>query len=338
MYSAKNRTVTKKEYPLANGVAIISRTDKKGLIVDCNEDFVVASGYERSELIGKAHNIIRHPDMPSEAYRDMWATLKNGRPWSGIVKNLRKNGDHYWVRANVTPLADGSGYMSVRVVPTREEVRQAEALYADMRQSPSLRLREGVPERKGLGWALQQILAPWRRSVSLRIFSGAMGILLFLIATSLFASRNISESSVDGERFQHIVQSKDLLADVLPPPNYIIESYLTVLEAHVAPAHDLAKTKANLQRLRQEYEQRHQYWQQAKLPDNLKASLLEQAHQPAVSFFDLASGGFILALSAGDNKRVNEILEQLKTHYATHRQGIDQVVRQSNQWNDELIS
>ncbi len=338
MPSSKNRNVTNKEYPLTSGVAIISRTNRKGQIVDCNEDFVLASGYERSELIGKAHNIVRHPDMPSEAYRDMWATLKNGRPWSGIVKNLRKNGDHYWVRANVTPLADGSGYMSVRVVPTRDEIRQAEALYADMRQSPTLRLHEGVPDRNAPGKALQKMFSPWSRSVSLRIFSGAMGILLFLIATSLFASRNISESSVDGERFQHIVQSKDLLADVLPPPNYIIESYLTVLEAHADPARDLPKTKTDLRRLRQEYDQRHQYWRQAKLPDNLKTSLLEEAHQPAVSFFDLASNEFMLALDTGDNKRANEILEQLKKHYATHRQGIDRVVLQSNEWNDNLVS
>ncbi|MDD3355080.1 PAS domain-containing protein, partial [Zoogloea sp.] len=139
----QNLPVTQKEYPLQDGAAIISRTDQKGHITFCNDEFIIASGYARSEVIGEPHNLLRHPDMPPEAYRDMWATLEAGRPWSGIVKNRRKNGDHYWVKATATPLTDGSGYMSVRIKAPREEIAAAEALYARMWQNPSLRLEEG---------------------------------------------------------------------------------------------------------------------------------------------------------------------------------------------------
>jgi len=132
-----NGPVTQREYPLQPGQTLVSTTDLKSRIVYCNPSFIEVSGYEREELIGQPHNMIRHPDMPQEAFRDMWATIQAGKPWSGFVKNRRKNGDHYWVQANVTPVLDAgriTGFMSVRTVPTREQVAAAEALYARMRE------------------------------------------------------------------------------------------------------------------------------------------------------------------------------------------------------------
>ena len=102
--------------------------------------------------MGQPHNIVRHPDMPPEAFRDMWETIKNGRPWSGLVKNRRKDGDHYWVRAYASPLADGSGYVSVRVEPNRQEINGAEQLYARMQHDTHLRIDEGQPVSGG-AWA-----------------------------------------------------------------------------------------------------------------------------------------------------------------------------------------
>ena len=128
-----NTPVTSREYALREGMAIVSRTDAKGRITDVNADFIEASGFTEAELIGQPHNLVRHPDMPVEAFADLWRTLAAGQPWSGLVKNRRKNGDHYWVLANATPLMEGSaitGYMSVRTQPTREQVAQAEAAYA----------------------------------------------------------------------------------------------------------------------------------------------------------------------------------------------------------------
>ncbi|HKM15123.1 MAG TPA: PAS domain-containing methyl-accepting chemotaxis protein [Marinospirillum sp.] len=137
-----NQSVTQKEYEVRYNCAIISHTDAKGQITYVNDEFVEYAGFTREELIGKPHNIIRHPDMPSEAFRDMWATLKKGRAWQGMVKNRRKNGDHYWVKATATPLADG-GYMSVRLKATNQEVHDAEALYKRMREGSRDQLQGG---------------------------------------------------------------------------------------------------------------------------------------------------------------------------------------------------
>ncbi len=138
-----NQPVTGREHPFPQGQTVISYTDLKGKITRANDAFVELSGFTREELIGQAHNIVRHPDMPTEAFRDLWDTLKKGRPWSGLVKNRRKNGDHYWVRAHASPLADGTGYVSVRVAADRQETNAAEQLYTQMRSDNSIRLNEG---------------------------------------------------------------------------------------------------------------------------------------------------------------------------------------------------
>ena len=135
-----NLPITQREYPFPAGQALVSTTDLQGRILYCNPAFIEVSGYTREELLGQPHNMIRHPDMPGEAFRDMWQTIESGQPWSGLVKNRRKNGDHYWVMANVTPLLDGDrpvGYMSVRTLPDRQQVSEAETLYARMREAVS---------------------------------------------------------------------------------------------------------------------------------------------------------------------------------------------------------
>jgi len=132
-----NTPVTAVEYPFPPGETLVSTTDLKGRILYCNPSFVTVSGYEKTELLGQPHNLIRHPDMPEEAFRDMWQSIGDGQPWSAAVKNRRKDGSFYWVMANVTPLMQGDapiGYMSVRTQPTREQVAAAEALYRTMRE------------------------------------------------------------------------------------------------------------------------------------------------------------------------------------------------------------
>jgi aerotaxis receptor len=131
-----NLPVTTQEYPFPRGETLVSTTDLQGRILYCNPMFVEVSGYERGELLGQPHNMIRHPEMPEEAFRDMWETIASGWPWSAAVKNRRKNGDYYWVMANVTPLMEEGrpvGYMSVRTEASREQIAAAEALYARMR-------------------------------------------------------------------------------------------------------------------------------------------------------------------------------------------------------------
>jgi PAS domain S-box-containing protein len=134
----RNVHVTQKEVSFPSNTVLISRTDTKGVITYVNDTFVEISGYGREELIGKSHNVVRHPDMPPQAFKWLWDTLKERRPWRGTVKNRCKNGDHYWVRATVAPVFEGGeviGYSSVRRPPTRKQVEEAESLYRKVSKS-----------------------------------------------------------------------------------------------------------------------------------------------------------------------------------------------------------
>ena len=133
-----NLPVTNKELVVAEHSLIVSKSDLKGQITYVNRDFLQISGFTEKELIGESHNIVRHPDMPPEAFADFWRDLKNGRPWVGMVKNRCKNGDHYWVEAHAAPIWEGGqviGYMSVRRKPTRAQVEAAEQAYRALREN-----------------------------------------------------------------------------------------------------------------------------------------------------------------------------------------------------------
>ena len=136
----QNLPVTKNEKRFAQDVKLISVTDLNSLIIDCNEAFVEVSGFEKAELVGQPHNMVRHPDMPAEAFKVMWAHLKAGKPWMGLVKNRCKNGDYYWVDAYVTPITENGrvvGYESVRSCPDRADVLRAETVYQKLQQGKS---------------------------------------------------------------------------------------------------------------------------------------------------------------------------------------------------------
>ena len=143
-----NMPVTDAEYVLKETDSVISKTDLKGIITYVNDDFVRISGYSREELIGKSHNIVRHPDMPPEAFADLWSSLKEQRACSGYVKNRCKDGGFYWVHANSLPLyEDGKvvGYTSVRGKPDRNTVEQLAGIYRLFREgrAGNLVIRDG---------------------------------------------------------------------------------------------------------------------------------------------------------------------------------------------------
>ena len=161
-----NLPVTDQEFVFPAGRNIVSVTDLKGRITYCNDVFVQASGYSREELLGQPHNLLRHPDMPEEAFRDLWDTIQAGLPWIGVVKNRRKNGDYYWVVANVTPMLDDRGicgYLSVRSAPQRAQIEQAAALYQVLKHqeqggSKRIALRRGaVVKNSWSGWIALQM-------------------------------------------------------------------------------------------------------------------------------------------------------------------------------------
>jgi aerotaxis receptor len=197
-----NQPVTGIERQLDASVTIISHTDASGRITFVNEDFIEASGFSHDELIGQPHNMVRHPDMPAEAFRDLWDTLKHSRPWSGLVKNRCKNGDHYWVRASVTPKPEG-GYMSVRVIPTRAEILAAEALYKTFRSNPALRMHEGKVVRGGLGGLRDKVLARIDDTRIGRRLLAIMVIVMILLVAALADSQR-SGRAVEAEYRAHI--------------------------------------------------------------------------------------------------------------------------------------
>src|SRR5690606_1798745 len=131
-----NLPVSQREIPVDPDTNILSTTDLKGRVTYVNPDFVAISGFSEEELLGRSHNIVRHPDMPPAAFAHLWRTLQNGDSWMGVVKNRCKNGDHYWVSAFATPVEmDGKvvEYQSVRGPATPQQVARAEALYAELR-------------------------------------------------------------------------------------------------------------------------------------------------------------------------------------------------------------
>lgn len=127
-----NGPVTQREIPFPENASIVSKTDEKGRITFGNREFVEISGYSKEDLIGQPHNILRHPDMPKEAFADLWRDLQAGKPWGGFVKNRTKTGDHYWVEANAMPMVENgrvTGYMSIRTKPSPEITKVVDGIY-----------------------------------------------------------------------------------------------------------------------------------------------------------------------------------------------------------------
>lgn len=163
-------SVTQQEYLLDVDTTLMSTTDTQSNITYANSSFIRVSGYSDTELVSQPHNLVRHPDMPAEAFADMWYTLQQGDSWTGLVKNRRKNGDHYWVRANVTPVYHDdklSGYISVRNTPTSGEINFAAPFYAAVKNKKAGKRRfyKGLVVRSGLFSPLsllQRLSVRWR--------------------------------------------------------------------------------------------------------------------------------------------------------------------------------
>ncbi|WP_286238648.1 PAS domain-containing protein [Neptuniibacter halophilus] len=135
--TSRTATICDREVPYPEGKLIVSRTDTKGIITHANQAFIDMSGYEHEELIGQNHYILRHPDMPAVAFAGLWETIESGNKWHGYVKNLRKDGAYYWVKATVIPnIRNGEvvGYTSVRRKPSRSKIAESEALYKTLMQ------------------------------------------------------------------------------------------------------------------------------------------------------------------------------------------------------------
>jgi aerotaxis receptor len=178
-----NLPVTQREYQFPDGETLLSTTDTSSVINYANSAFIRTSGYSTEELMGQPHNRVRHPDMPVEAFADMWRSLQKGQSWRALVKNRRKNGDHYWVCANAAPMRRNgtlTGYLSVRTKPLRAHIDAAEKLYARFKdgKASGLAFHRGLIVRTGLlRWvsALQVLPVAWRVRLPLLAVAATMG-------------------------------------------------------------------------------------------------------------------------------------------------------------------
>jgi len=179
----KNGPVTNREVNYSKHQNIVSTTDTKGILEHVNKDFLDISGFTQEELIGQPHNLVRHPDMPELAFKDLWDTLKSGKSWMGIVKNRCKNGDHYWVDAYASPIiTDGktTGYQSVRSKPSTDDVERAESLYAQVNEG-----RGESPLNKILSWCPPIQLKIW--------MAGGLSICSVLAVIRFFPTSQFTE-------------------------------------------------------------------------------------------------------------------------------------------------
>lgn len=189
----KNYPVNNTETRVRADQFLISKTDKKGIITYANPAFIEISGFDAAELMGKPHNLIRHPDMPPAAFQDLWDTLHAGKPWMGVVKNRRKDGGFYWVLANVTPIMQNgeiTGYASVRIKPSRAQIAEAQALYRRINEGTlsGYVIREG--ELVPTGWRRLLELAKAPFAPGLRASMLRLTVLLTgaTVAASWFAA------------------------------------------------------------------------------------------------------------------------------------------------------
>jgi PAS domain S-box-containing protein len=191
-----NLPVTAVEYPVNDDILIASRTDTKGRLTYCNDAFVTASGFTEAELMGQPHNIIRHPDMPPEAFENLWTTLQAGLPWAGAVKNRRKNGDFYWVLATASPIRENgkiTGYTSIRTKLPADQRREAEHVYGllSAKKPHGYRIDAGVIRRRS---ALDRV-AVFTRSLNARLITLIATLGLFMLTIGLVGTLTTHDSN-----------------------------------------------------------------------------------------------------------------------------------------------
>jgi methyl-accepting chemotaxis protein/aerotaxis receptor len=316
-----NEPITTVETEITDDAPLVSRTDPAGRIAFANHVFVNVSGFTEEELLGAPHNIVRHPHMPAQAFANLWATIKSGRPWDGLVKNRTKTGNFYWVRANVTPVIENdqvTGYISIRSKPTRKAVEAAEQAYTGLRNGTAkgIGLRDGELIADGL---FRRLLD---RCWSLRgLITLAAAIVMMIVASVgwLGFSGMAASNAVLRNVYENDLVSVDLLRGIVDrirdDRNHIAQMTIAlgrkenigqVFAAHLAPV------EASL-------EQIDGLWRDYKAPERLPdqrplikqfddryASLLQEGIEPALA---LARQGNTVELDALFAKRMPPLFQ-----------------------------
>ncbi|MCG2627993.1 methyl-accepting chemotaxis protein [Bradyrhizobium sp. WYCCWR 13023] len=227
-----NLPVTATEYPLTDETLIVSKTDLKGKLTYFNDQFVEASGFTEQELAGQPHNVVRHPDMPPEAFANLWETLRAGKPWAGAVKNRRKNGDFYWVLASATPIWEEGhvvGYMSIRTKLPADQREQAERVYAAIRdkKAGAFKIEAGMIRKR----SPFELFSPFTRSLKARLVSLVGVLSLFMV---IVGSAGLIGMSQVNRHAQSIYEDRSVpLAQLFEINDRMKENSLAVLRSAI---------------------------------------------------------------------------------------------------------
>jgi aerotaxis receptor len=293
-----NEPITTSETQIAGDQPLVSRTDVLGDILFANHVFVEVSGFTEAELIGAPHNLDRHPHMPAQVFADLWATIKAGRPWDGLLKNRTKTGNFYWVRANVTPIVENdqvTGYISIRSRPARAAIAAAERAYAAIRAGTAkgIALRDGELVPHGF-W--RPVLDACRSLRGRMIFAGLTAFLVIALLGWLGFSGMAAATDVSRQIYENDLVSVDQLRGIVDrvrdDRNHIAQMTIAlgrkensepVLAAHVPPVEGSLGQIATLWR---------DYGAKPRLPDQLPlmkqlderlAALLHDGIEPALA-------------------------------------------------------
>jgi methyl-accepting chemotaxis protein len=240
-----NLPVTNVEHPIHDNTLIVSKTDAKGKLVYFNQQFVEASGFTEAELMGQPHNIVRHPDMPPEAFEDLWTTIKAGQPWAGAVKNRRKNGDFYWVHAGATPIWENgeiTGYMSIRTKLPAQQRAEAEQVYALIRAKKAQKytVTAGHIRRRSLA---DSLLGRFKMTIGRKIYA-LIGLSFIGVAgIALLDSRELA-SSLEQQKQVELRHMTELALGIVK------EEFATVQTSGVAVADAQKRALARVAALR----------------------------------------------------------------------------------------
>ncbi|GAB2182315.1 hypothetical protein DLREEDagrD3_25380 [Denitratisoma sp. agr-D3] len=330
-----NLPVTGHEVVLDDESTIVTKTDLKGIITYANRDFCQISGFTLDELLGQNHNIVRHPDMPAEAFADLWTTVRSGKPWTGLVKNRCKNGDHYWVHAHVAPIEENGqtvGYSSMRAKPSRQQIAMAEALYEKLRGGASIKLAEGAPVPRSFLYRMSPLRLMQALSMHRQFLVLIAAILLGNLLMGGMVQALIQRIQVTGPLYQEIVQSKDLAADILPPPIYLVESHLLTHQMLVANANILPNLVSKAKGLDEEFDQRIRYWSGTTEVARQAALGLDVLERSGRAYLEKRNRVFIPALQAGRREEAQALLPELEALYEAHRQAVNHTTQAAREW------
>ncbi|UJF21872.1 methyl-accepting chemotaxis protein [Shewanella sp. OMA3-2] len=184
----RNKPIINKEVELRTGDELVSITDTRGIVTYANATFIRISGFSENELVNHNHNLVRHPDMPAEAFKELWSKLKAGESWRGIVKNRCKDGSYYWVDAFVSPLFENGkviGYQSVRIKAKPEYIARATSLYAKIKQGKKLSSPMSFSHKK-MAAAIILIVTVIAMAVVINTGTALFTLALSILMASLF--------------------------------------------------------------------------------------------------------------------------------------------------------